>query len=328
MIHYLIMPFLNVVFYVVVFVLGLFILGKSGQFVVTAITRLGHHLQLSQFVTGFIILGVATSTPEIFVGLSSALAGTPQLSLGNLLGANIVLLTLVAGLTAILNRGVTIKQELSHPGRLGQIALLILTPLILLLDAHLSRLDAGFLAVLYLGYLIYVWRLRPKSSPPLESQLLALRVWHTAFLCLAGFLGLVLSAKAVVLASVNLAALLALPPVVIGTLFLSIGTNLPEMAVVVAAIRRHHPNLVIGDILGSASTNTLVMALVAFLSPFRIHQWAIFQTTAIFLGLALAAFFIMTRSKNRLSVGEGIVLLALYFGFVVSEIISLLFLAR
>lgn len=319
------MAFLNYFFAPLILILGLLILGKSAHFVVSAVTRMGHALKISQFITGFIILGVATSTPEIFVGLQSALQGTPQLSLGNLFGANIVLLTLIAGTAAVINRGITIRQELSHPGRIVQIGMLILAPLILLVDSRLSRLDALFLALLYLGYLIYVYRLRPKDSPPLSSELFNHKVLHTAFLAAAGFVGLIVASKAVVYSSLQIAALVHIPPVVVGTLLLSIGTNLPEISVVLSAVRHHHTNLVIGDVLGSASTNTLVIALVAGLHPFAIGEWAVFQTTAIFMVASAVAFFIFTRSGKNLSRREGLVLLALYVGFVTAEIVSTYF---
>jgi cation:H+ antiporter len=314
------MPWINVVFNIVVLLIGLFILGKSAKFVVTAVSRIGHFLRISQFITGFVILGIATSTPEIFVALNASWSNTPQLSLGNLLGANIVLLTLIAGLTAVMAGGITLKQELSHKGRLMQIALVILAPLVLIVDSHLSRWDGIFLALLYIGYTVYLYYKRPKDSPPLAHPITNDKMFHTLFLFVVGLIGVVLSSKAVVSSSLTIADFVHLPPVIVGILILSLGTNLPELSLIFAAIKHHHTNLVIGDVLGSAATNTLIVAMLGVMSPFDMHSIESFEATAIFMAAALVTFFFLTKSKNQLSVREGLLLLTFYIGFVVSQI--------
>jgi len=310
---------LPLVFYPLILIAAIFLLAYCANFLVTITTRLGHYLKLSQFITGFIILGVATSIPEASIAINSVLAGTPQLSLGNLFGATIVLLTLIAGLAAIFSQGIDVKTELKSSTRLLQISALILSPVILLLDLSLTRLDALFLLLLYLGYLIYIYRLQPHSLP-LESQLMNHHFLNSIFLMAAGVIGVALSSKAIVFASLQLSSLLSIPPLAVGTLILSIGTNLPEISVAVAAIRHHHPNLIIGDILGSPA----IIALVGLSSPFKIPHPILLQTTGIFLVISLAAFFVMTRSKRHLSPLEGAMAIGLYTAFLVSEISSLL----
>lgn len=304
--------------YSVVLLVGLYILSKSASFLITATLRLGHILRLSQFVTGFIILGVTTSTPEISIAVSSLLSGTPQLSLGNLMGANIVLLTLIAGIAAIIGRGVTIKHELKSTAQIAQIALLILAPLILLLDQHLSRLDAIFLAVLYIAYLTHLYHLRPQAQPPSDFTTNH-HFFHTLFLIVMGLLGIILSSKAIVASSLYLSQTLGIAPSAIGVLLLSLGTNLPEISVILAAVRQHQADLIIGDVLGSAAANTAIIALLGLFSPFRLENFLTIQTTGIFLVLSLIAFIIMTRTKNRLSPMEGAVCLGLYIAFLISE---------
>jgi cation:H+ antiporter len=313
----------NIIFYLLVLAIGLFVLGKSAHYLIIAVTRLGNNLRISQFITGFVILGIATSLPEIFIGINSALTDIPQLSLGNLLGANIVLLTLIAGSAALLNRGINVKQEFGHGGRLLQIVTLILAPLIVLLDSHLSRIDSLFLVILYVGYLIYVYKFTPKDSPPVGTSLMNHKFLHTLFLCIAGFLGLIVASKAVVFSSLKMATMFNIPTVIVGTLLLSLGTNLPEISVVIAAVKKHRTNLVIGDVLGSASTNTLVIAMVGLIKPFTLSNPEIFRSTAIFMTVAVVLFFLLTKSKNKLTVVEGLILLTLYLVFILSEVFLL-----
>jgi len=305
--------------YILILLGSLFVLGKSAHYVTIAITRIGHTLGISEFITGFVILGIATSFPEMFVGIQSAFSGTPQLSLGNLFGANIVLLTLIAGTACLMNRGINLKSELSHYGRLIQIIVLIVSPLVVLLDSYLSRWDAVFLVLMFAGYMFYLIKKAPRDSPPLQEHLMNHKFFHIIFLSIAGFVGLILASKVVVYASLQIAQMFTIPPVLVGVLMLSIGTNLPEISVVLAAIKKHHTNLVIGDILGSAATNTFVVALVGLIAPFRIVEAKILQSTSVFMIVALALFFWFTKSKNRLSVPEAIILIAFYISFVASQ---------
>lgn len=316
------MPTLPFIFQIVALILSLFILGKSADFLVTAVTRVGFNLKLSRFITGFLLLGVATSTPEMLIAINSSLAGIPQLSLGNLLGANIVLLTLIAGGTAVLARGVTLKSGFNKPFQLALVAVLIFSPIIVLLDSHLSRLDSLFLAALYSGYLSYIYRLNSTDSPPLEKQLMNHQLLHSLLLSVIGLLGVIISSKAVVSVSLSLAPFLGLPPVAIGLLVLSVGTNLPELSVAFAAVKKHESSLVLGDILGSAATNTGIVALLGLLSPFDINFGATYHISSLFLIASLLLFTALTRSKNRLSSLEGVFLLAVYIAYLTSEIVA------
>lgn len=309
------MELVNIIFYLLVLGIGLFILGKSAHYVIIAVTRIGHNLGISQFITGYVILGVATSTPEIFVGINAALDNIPQLSLGNLFGANIVLLTLISGMAALLNGGVNIKHELGHGGRLLQIVMLIVAPLVVLLDGNLTRLDSLFLLITFVGYLLYLYHFSPKDSKPVGNSLMNHKFLHTLFLFGAGLLGLIVASKAVVFSSTEMAALLNIPPIIVGVLLLALGTNLPEISVVLAAVKKNRTNLVIGDVLGSASTNTLVIAMVGLMRPFSISDQTSFRITSLFMVIALAFFFLFTKSKNNLSKSEGIFMLAVYLVF-------------
>ena len=316
------LPAAQSIFMVVVLLLSLYGLGKSAEYLITTITRGGFALRLSQFITGFLILGIATSTPEILIAINSSVSGIPQLSLGNLLGANIVLLTLIAGGTAILARGVTLKSGFQAPIHLAQVALLIFSPIIVLIDSHISRLDSLFLLALYAGYIVYIYRLNSQSSPPLDKQLLNHKFIHSALLSVIGLLGVIICAKGVVTSALTLGQSFGLPPLVVGLLILSVGTNLPEISIAITAVKKHHSNLVLGDVLGSAATNTAVVGLLGLITPFTVDFGSSFAVTSLFLIASLVLFVSFTRSKDRLTPYEGASLMALYVAYVTAEIVS------
>ncbi len=78
-----------------------FLLVRSADLLIISITRLSRHFHLSEFITGVLLLGLATSTPELFIGISSAASGNAPLAAGNLIGATILLFALLAGFAAI-----------------------------------------------------------------------------------------------------------------------------------------------------------------------------------------------------------------------------------
>jgi len=97
----------------VLFLIAAIILARSATFLVKVLKKLALYLRLSQFTVGFILMAIATTLPELLVGITSAVAGEPALSLGNVLGSNIANLTLVIGLATVLARGVKVEARTS-----------------------------------------------------------------------------------------------------------------------------------------------------------------------------------------------------------------------
>lgn len=308
----------SLLFNLIILIFSAYLLSRSANFLITTITRVGFYLGLSQFITGFVLLGMGTSIPEISVGISSAMSGTPQLSVGNLLGADIVLLTLITGLAALLSGGVAIKKELTRTNRMLQILLLIGCPIVLLVDAGLTRLDALLLILVYCMYMLFLSHTRPKDSPPLSHQLLNTKFINSFFLSAVGIIGVVLTSKAVVISAENIAQMLHVSDLLVGALILSVGTNLPEISIVIASLKQNRTNLVIGDVLGSAATNTLIMGMVGMITPFKLGYFGTLEVMTVFLLMATGFFYYVTRTKDRISVGEGIILISLYATYVIN----------
>jgi cation:H+ antiporter len=84
----------------------------SNNYLVSALSKISYFLNLNEFTVGFILVSVATSLPEMFVGVMSALSGTPEFSLGNVIGANIINLTIVIGISAVLAKKLTIESKI------------------------------------------------------------------------------------------------------------------------------------------------------------------------------------------------------------------------
>src|SRR3989344_3465616 len=173
---------------------SLLILAKSAELVVRNLIKIANILRWSTFIVSFIILGIFSSTPEIFVGINSVMENTPQLSLGNVIGASIVLLTLVVGLTATITGKVVVDSTFAKKD-LFIMNIVILLPILLLYDGRLTRIDS---LIMYFAYGIYVYRMykeRHKLSHPIANLNHSTQFTKSISLLILGFLGLALSSN-------------------------------------------------------------------------------------------------------------------------------------
>lgn len=284
--------------------------------------------RIGAFAISGLIMALGTSLPELFVGITSALRGTPSLSLGNVIGANIANLSLVIGGAALIGgavhvRGDFLRQDVFYAFLVGA------TPMILLFDKQLSRLDGLILLALYGFYQGMVFN-EQKGETPAEDgfiQRLIRRLNHRGAQRELGwiFLGLALllfSADMIVRLAKLVAIVLNIPILLVGLILISIGTCLPELAFGIKAIKERQTQMVFGNLLGSIVANaTLILGLVSLISPIRIEAFAEYLLATMAFVVIFGAFYFFIRTKHRLERWEGAFLIGFYLAFVLSEFI-------
>jgi cation:H+ antiporter len=306
-----------------------FLLVKATDILIINFKALSQKTRLRQFALTGLILGLATSLPEFFVGLTSAFEGESILSLGNIIGANIANLSLVIGGAALM--GGAVKVEGNFLRRDVFYAFLAATsPMLLLSDRILSRIDGLILLVLYVFYQLAIFNEQPGQDEKKEDkQERLLRKFGYAPIRKASkevawiFFGIALllfSADALVRIAVKFAAAFNISLLLIGLLVISVGTTLPELVFEIEALRKRQSNMAFGNLLGSIVANgTLIIGLVALISPIRIQNLnSYFLSTMAFL-IIFGLFYLFIRTKRRLSRWEGLALLLVYLIFVVVE---------
>jgi len=300
--------------------LSLLFVGKAAQVAIKHLTHIAHHLSWNTFVVAFLILGVSTSIPEFLIGINSALDKTPQLSLGNLIGATIVLLTLVIGLSALVSGKVKIDPNFSGKD-LYITNFILLLPLALFHDNYFGRVDALIVFVSYISYIVKVYTDRNKLKNNSGGELNGTLLRHTLIFLLA--LGVVaLSSKMAVESAIFIAEGFKIPLLLMGILVFSIGTNFPELAVSFSAIKKRDTSMVGGNILGSATTNSLIIALLGFIHPIEIIEADSFLVSVFFFTISVLVFSYFVRSKSEISRIEGFFLLSIYSFFLIFEVIT------
>ncbi len=307
--------------HILILIVSLLVLAKSANLVVKNLVKIANIMRLSTFIVSFVILGIATSTPELFVGLNSVAEKTPQLSLGNVMGASIVLLSFITGLTALVTGKVVVDATFTKKDLLIM-NLVILTPVLLLYDGKITKLDSVIMFLTYGVYVLRVFQERHKLSHPIANHNNKSQIAKSLVVLLLGFLGLAYASKFAVDSAIVIASALKIPVLLLGILFFSVGTNFPEIIITFTAIKKKQKTIVLGNVMGSATTNTLVIAIVSFLHPFEILDFSTFVVSVFFLATTVASFSFFIKSKNEISRLEGIFLLSIYSFFILAEVLS------
>lgn len=307
---------------IILLLASLTILGKSAHTVVKSLIKITHILSWNRFSVAFIILGIVTSMPEFFVGINSALDKNPQLSLGNVLGATVVLLALVSGATAFFSGRVVFSSWLTKKEFFLMISIILL-PILLFYDLVLSRFDALIIICAYSLYLYYVYSSSHKidhQDQKIETQVEEHKLERSAFFLLMGIIGIFVSSRIAVNSAIFLGNVLKIQVLILGILIFSIGTNLPEIVLTFTGLRDKQRTIAMGNILGSATTNSLVLAVTSLISPIQIKDLETFAVSAFFFVGTVLTFFFIVKSKSDISKSEGAVLLGIYILFVIAEI--------
>lgn len=293
--------------------LGVLCAGAGGELFLAALVRLARWARISTGIAASTVAAFATSSPELTVAITSALAGAPEISLGDALGSNVVNVALVLGLAALL-APIPAARETSGRDLLAA-ALAPLGVGALAFDGLLSRLDALALLAAFAAWLAATFVEARRQRRAARAAGPAPRVWRVAALGLAGLVLLVLASRLVVKGASGLAAESGTHVFVIGATLVALGTSVPELAVaVVSQLRRRH-EVGLGTVLGSNVFNAcFIVGVAAAICPIRVI-WSEVSWPLLFGAVTVT----VARAGRRASIGRarGALLVALYALFVV-----------
>ncbi len=311
--------------YIGLFLLSVYLLVKSGAVAVKKLVAISRFLKISEYVLAFILMALATSLPEFFVGMNSAFSKASTLSLGNVVGSNIVNLTFILGAVVIFARGIRIESKIAK--RDAWIVFFIsVLPLLLLLDKKLSQADGAVLLIVFIWYLRHIlrakeaFRKRMNHIAPTVERLKQFIV--DLILFVVAIAVLLFSSWGTVRTATLIAEGLNFPLVLIGLILVAIGTSLPELVFGIKAIITKHEGMNLGNLIGSTVINsTLILGLTALIYPIRIENFNVIFIGGLFMVFAvlLTNFFIATR--DRISWKEGLALVGIYIMFLVIEFV-------
>jgi len=263
-------------------VIGLVVLIIAGDIMVRGAAALARHWGVPALIVGLTIVAFGTSAPEMVVGVQAALMGEGDLAAGNVVGSNIANVLLALGLPALI---LAIPTNMAGVGRNSFIALFAAVLFVILAFIHspLMQWQGAILFGGIIAYLFYMFRLAKAGAddPILEEMTeidegedgLPTNTIKSIIYVILGIVGLILGGQLIVKNAVFIAAELGMSSTIIGLTIVAIGTSLPEIATVVVATYRGHPEVAIGNVLGSNVFNVFaVMGASALAGPIAIDS--------------------------------------------------------
>ena len=302
------------------FLVSALVLVISGIYLVKSLTKISRYLGISEFSAAFIIMAFATSIPELFIGISSALNGDPSLSLGNIIGANILNLTIITGIIIISAGKIRLKPKKIHDGLNLMFISIILVIILFVIGRELSRIDGIILISVFFIHTYQIFKKRKKySKRKIEDGKSGLNRFYWLLIFILALVGLFISSNFVVNSASGLAIDLKLPKILIGLFLISIATTLPELIFGISASNIGHKSMAIGDQIGTVVVNsTLILGIVAIIHPIT-TEFRTFIISAIFMLVSAFIFYTFVKTGNKLEKIEGVSLILIYVLFVMIE---------
>ena len=278
---------------------GLAGLAIGGELLVRGAVGIAQRLGVSNLVTGLVIVGAATSMPEMVASVEAALAGSPGIAWGNIVGSNLANTLLILGATALV-----MPIALSGTGRRDAVVALVATLVLWALTA--AQVGSVWVGLgLLAGIVAYVyWRYNHPHSDAGDDEdepEAKVRLPAAILLFVIGLAMLVAGGQALVTGAIDLARVLGVSETVIGLTVVAVGTSLPELAASVAAAIRGKPGLAIGNVVGSNIYNILLIGGATMtIAPFAVPA-DLLSFELVLLALSAVAFLLLVSRAREIS---------------------------
>ena len=278
-------------------------------------------MKMPQIVIGLTIVAMGTSMPEFCVSLVSALKGTTDLAVGNIVGSNIFNTLLIVGVSAWVAPMTILKSTVRKDIPFALFASVIL--LVMCLDGNISRLDAGILFVLFLVFM-YVTLKGAKTkdddttakTDSIEDNKKTMATWLSIVWIIVGLACLIGGSNLFVEGATKVAEHIGVSEAVIGLTIVAGGTSLPELATSVVSARKGNSGIAIGNVLGSNVFNILaILGVTGVITPMHLQGITMLDLSMMVLSTLLVWLFSFT--KYKIARWEGIVLTIVFIGYMV-----------
>ena len=310
--------------------LGLGLLLLAADLLVDSSVAIAQRAHVSNFIIGLTIVGMGTSSPELFVSISSALSGSGDVAMGNVVGSNIANILLILGVSAVI-----LPFAIERGTQRRDIPFCIFATVLLLLLSNdklvfgsngntLSRIDGIIFLMLFVSYMIYVvfgngrcaQEAQQETDEAAKSKFTGrnpVLLWAIAIASLAG---LIFGGNLFLESAKNLARAWGMSEAVIAITIVAVGTSLPELITSIVAACKNNPQLALGNVLGSNVFNILfVLGLSATIKPITVVDINMVDYL-VMLGAGVMTYMVVfTFGKHRFDRIEGIIFLLCYVGY-------------
>ncbi|MCC4722214.1 calcium/sodium antiporter [Salinicoccus sp. RF5] len=313
----------------ILLIIGFVLLIKGADYFVEGASNIAVKLNVSPLLVGLTIVALGTSSPEATVAILAALEGSPGVVLGNVIGSNIVNITVVVGLTALIApltvQSETVRKEIPF-AMLAAIVLMILMADVALQGAGaniINRGDGIIILLFFSVFLYYVFEMARKNRSSTVEKVDADtgESWLKNILfTIGGLIAIIIGGEMVVSSATEIALSLGMSEALVGLTIVAIGTSLPEIMTSVTAALKGKGDMAIGNVVGSNIFNIFfVTGTASTVAPIAAESKLFFDGW-VMVGLTVL-LLIFSRTHFKIGRREGAVLLLAYLAYLVYIII-------
>src|SRR5690554_168903 len=300
---------------------SLVILYFGAEGLVSGASSLAKRVGVSPLIIGLTIVSIGTSMPELVVSAKAAMIGQSALSIGNVLGSNMINIGVILGLSAMIYPIAVNRQllNLDVPFMVFSSVLFLL----LFLDSKISRVEAGLLILLFISYISYLiitstkgHKNKPEQKSQNTDEIKMSKHWSIDLLFIVvGLLALVYGSDLLVVNSIIIAERLGMSEAMIGLTIVATGTSMPELATSVVAAIKKRSDIAIGNVIGSNIFNILlVLGVAGLIHPISTPEINYMDSLfVVALGLVLWLFMKLGTRIRRWQGTTFIFIYVLYF---------------
>ncbi len=316
---------------VLLFILGLLLLIKGGDWFVDGSVSLAHRLRVPEILIGATVVSIGTTLPEVMVSATSAATGHGEIAYGNAIGSIICNTALIAALTMAIRPSAVDTRALKKPV-IFFFASAVFYAAIAYTSGYFGRITGIVLLCIFAAYMVITvndaFRHKEEEKPD-EDVSSELPTWKTVLFLVIGAVCIAVGARLLVDNGTKIAEALHVPESVIALTFVALGTSLPELITAITALIKKRSALSVGNIIGANLFNlVLVSGVATTISPFKIPAEKLIGTANASLAVDIPLMFIVmaimifpTMKKGKLLRWQGITLLSIYAAFCIFEFV-------
>lgn len=294
-------------------VAGFLMLVKGADWFVSGSSGIASKFGIPQLVIGLTLVAMGTSAPEAAVSITAALKGSADITIGNVVGSNILNILIILGVSSVITTIAvapsTVKYEIPY--------MIFITILLMVLGVtgnSVSRLDGVILWIAFLAYLGYLFWMAAKKKEEVPDDTKDKPIWQLLISMIVGLLLILWGSNVTVDAATNIAKMIGISERFIGLTIVALGTSLPELFTSVAAAKKGNADIAIGNIVGSNIFNILfVVGSTALITPVTFASG--FVVDILIAIAASVLLFLCVFKTKKLNRTAGILMLLGYAGY-------------
>lgn len=310
----------------ILLLIGFGLLIKGADIFVDGASAIAKKLGIPPVIVGLTIVSIGTSAPELAVSLISALEGSNDIAIGNVLGSNLFNSLMVLGVTAIVLPIVIVKKKVKSDFLINLCVTVLL--FILTFDSlfgsssnTISRFDGLILVVICIAYMIFlVLKAKKTNMPEPTEEEKNINVFIKILLIIIGATGIVCGGQLVVNSATKIATSLGMSEKLVGLTIVAMGTSLPELVTSVVAALKGENDIALGNVLGSNIFNILlILGTSSLISPIVVESGLMIDFIYLIAVTIIMFVLIFVNNKEEKKLGkiEGGLLVALYIGYTI-----------